>query len=179
MQSQKFSPMNASEEVDLYRLPGHLIRRMHQVGTALFDTNITQAGFDLTPVQFAALRVIAAYPGLDQASLASAIAHDRVTTGGVVDRLVSKGFIRRDVNQTDRRSRELFLQDQGEILLRVVTPIVKKLEADLLVGLTASEGEMFLQLLKKNLAAMNDTSRAPLRMVHSGDDLLTKSAMKV
>jgi MarR family transcriptional regulator, temperature-dependent positive regulator of motility len=155
----------ATEELDLYRLPGHLVRRMHQVGVALFDTHITQAGYDLTPVQFAALRVVAAYPGLDQASLASAIAHDRVTTGGVIDRLVLKGFIRREINQTDRRSRELYLMPKGEVLLRDVTPIVKAMEASLLSGLTPEEGNLFLHLLKKNLATINGTSRAPLRMV--------------
>jgi MarR family transcriptional regulator, temperature-dependent positive regulator of motility len=159
--------MREIDELDLYRLPGHLIRRMHQVGVALFDTHITQTGHDLTPVQFAALRVIAAYPGLDQASLASAIAHDRVTTGGVVDRLVAKGFIRRDVKQTDRRSRELFLMPEGETILGDVTPLVKEMEASLMRGLSSAEGEIFLNLLKKNLAAINETSRAPLRMVSS------------
>jgi MarR family transcriptional regulator, temperature-dependent positive regulator of motility len=155
------------DEFDLYRLPGHLIRRMHQAGTSLFDANITKAGFDLTPVQFAALRMISNRPGLDQARLASAIAHDRVTTGGVVDRLVQKAFVRRQVNQADRRARELYLTPEGETLLAEVTPIVQQLEDELLMGLSAQESETFLQLLQKNLAAINETSRAPLRMVPS------------
>jgi MarR family transcriptional regulator, temperature-dependent positive regulator of motility len=165
IQSPTSSP--SSEEVDLYQLPGHLIRRMHQVGVALFDGHTKQAGHDLTPVQFAALRMVAAYPGLDQASLASAIAYDRVTTGGVVDRLEQKGFLRRDVNTADRRSRMLNLTIEGEELLKDVTPIIKRIESDLLVGLTQSESETLLRLLQKNLNALNETSRTSLKMVPS------------
>jgi MarR family transcriptional regulator, temperature-dependent positive regulator of motility len=155
------------EELDLYQLPGHLIRRMHQMGVALFDSHTKEAGYDLTPVQFAALRVIAAHPGLDQASLASAIAYDRVTTGGVVDRLEQKGFLRRDVNKADRRARMLRLTAEGETLLKEVTPIIKQMEADFLVGLTASEGAILLSLLQKNLHALNEKSRPPLKVVQS------------
>jgi MarR family transcriptional regulator, temperature-dependent positive regulator of motility len=159
-------PSSASvDELDLNQLPGHLIRRMHQMGVALFDSRTKESGHDLTPVQFAALRVIAAQPGLDQASLASAIAYDRVTTGGVVDRLEQKGLLQRDVNKADRRARMLNLTLEGETLLKEVTPIIKQMEADLLAGLTPSEGETLLQLLRKNLRALSESSTPPLKMV--------------
>ena len=60
---------------------------------------MAEAGFDLTPVQFAALAVIAEHPRIDQATLAGLIAYDRVTIGGVVDRLSQKGYILRDREQ--------------------------------------------------------------------------------
>ena len=86
-------------------MPGHLIRRMQQASLAIFDTEMARAGCDLTSVQYAALVAIAAQPGLDQATLASVIAFDRVTTGGVIDRLEAKGDVRREMPSDDRRSR--------------------------------------------------------------------------
>jgi MarR family transcriptional regulator, temperature-dependent positive regulator of motility len=162
---QSLISTSSQEELDLYQLPGHLIRRMHQMGVALFDSYTKESGYDLTPVQFAALRVVAAYPGLDQASLANEVAYDRVTTGGVVDRLEQKGFLRRDVNKADRRARMLNLTIKGETLLREITPIIKQIEADLLIGLTSSEGETLLRLLNKNLRALTENNRSPLKTV--------------
>ena len=69
---------------EVHAMPGHLIRRLQQIAVSVFTERVTKAGFDITPVQFAALSTIAENPGLDQASLAGLIAYDRVTIGGVV-----------------------------------------------------------------------------------------------
>jgi hypothetical protein len=58
---------------------GHLIRRLHQQSTQVFQARTQAAGFDLTSVQFAALDAIARQPGIDQASLAAIISFDRAT----------------------------------------------------------------------------------------------------
>ena len=63
----------------LYDMPGHLIRRMNQISVAVFLQEAQQAGFDLTPVQFAALYTVGEHEAIDQATLASLIAYDRVT----------------------------------------------------------------------------------------------------
>ena len=60
------------------RMPGHLIRRLHQVSTRVFGQRLKAAGIDLTPIQFAALDALRAHPGIDQAGLAEAVAKDRV-----------------------------------------------------------------------------------------------------
>ena len=91
----------------LQEMPGHLIRRLHQISVAVFSEHVAAAGLNLTSVQYAALSAIAASPGIDQATLAGSIAYDRVTIGGVVDRLVQKGLIDRRTNERDRRARVL------------------------------------------------------------------------
>src|SRR5262249_19458275 len=73
-------------------MPGHLARRFQQIAVAVFLAEVGEAGFDLTPVQYAALATIKANPGLDQVTLAGLIAYDRTTITGVVDRLVQKGL---------------------------------------------------------------------------------------
>jgi DNA-binding MarR family transcriptional regulator len=144
---------DAGVPIEIYDMPGHLIRRLHQASQAAFDAAITNAGFDLTPVQFAALFVAAARPGLDQASLASAIAFDRATTGGVIDRLEGKGLLRREVAKGDRRSRLLYPQPAGIEMIERVLPTVRKVQEVILQGLSAEEKITFARLARKALAS--------------------------
>ena len=147
----------------LYTLPGHLIRRLQQIAVALFAARMAEAGLDLTPVQYAALSTIHDNPGVDQATLAGLIAYDRVTLGGVVERLEQKGLVRREVSARDRRAREIRLTEAGDDLLTAALPWVEKVQADIVEALGAEERAVFLSLLSKLTDAGNDRSRAPLR----------------
>lgn len=146
----------------LYEMPGHLIRRLHQISTALFGTRMAEAGIDLTSVQFAALVAVRGNPGIDQATLAGLIAYDRVTIGGVVDRLVAKGLVTREVSPRDRRARVLELSEAGQALLARAMPVAVAVQGDILDGLPAGEREGFVALLRRATEAGNDHSRAPL-----------------
>ena len=130
-------------------LPGHLIRRLHQVSTHVFSVKVREAGYDLTPVQFAALDALRHRPGIDQASLAQAIAKDRATIGAVVERLEQKGLVERVVSTEDRRARRLTLTEEGRTLIDALTPIVVDLQKDLLPGLTEAEYRRFIALADK------------------------------
>jgi DNA-binding MarR family transcriptional regulator len=149
---------------DLYDMPGHLVRRFQQVAVAIFHAEVGEAGFDLTPVQFAALTAVIANPGIDQATLAGLIAYDRTTIGGVVDRLVNKGYMARGISGRDRRARELAVTDAGSRAFDEMKPAVERAQRIMLQGLSEDESEEFLRLLRKALIAVNDLSRAPLRM---------------
>ena len=134
---------------EFHDMPGHLFRRMHQISVAVFADNMARAGIDLTPVQFAALSAIMDHPGMDQATLASAVAYDRATLGGVVDRLENKGYVARKVCETDRRARELTLTDAGEALLRAARPVARDLQAQIVARLDAREQAVLISLLRK------------------------------
>ena len=148
-------------------MPGHLARRFQQIAVAVFLAEVTEAGFDLTPVQYAALAAIKANPGLDQVTLAGLIAYDRTTITGVVDRLVQKGLVERRASRRDRRARELEITDEGRRTLRKITPVVESAQRIMLRGLNAREGEELMRLLRKAIAAGNELSRAPLRDVQA------------
>lgn len=150
---------------EIYAMPGHLIRRMQQASVAIFENEIRQAGYDLTPVQFAAMNMIAAFPGLDQATLAQKIAYDRVTIGGVVDRLEQKGYVRREVDVNDRRARRVFLMPAGEAALQEVQPIVLDIQGHILAGLSTEEQQMLCRLMQKALDKVGDISRIPTKSV--------------
>jgi MarR family transcriptional regulator, temperature-dependent positive regulator of motility len=148
---------------EVYGMAGHLIRRLNQISTSIFADRLSAAGFDVTSVQFAALTCIESNPGIDQARLAGAIAYDRATIGGVVDRLENKGYVERKIAEHDRRARCLLLTDHGKEQLSRMTPIVRALQDDILCGLDREEKEELLRLLRKVTDAGNDLSRAPIR----------------
>lgn len=133
----------------IHTMPGYLIRRAHQISTARFAARLADAGSDLTPVQFGALTAIRHQPGLDQATLAEAIAYDRVTIGGVLDRLQAKGLILRSISKSDRRARCLDITPAGAALLDQLRPVIEAVQAEILSGLNDDEREVFVTLLKK------------------------------
>src|SRR5512139_1683856 len=144
-------------------MPGHLARRFQQIAVAVFLAEVEDAGYDLTPVQYAALAAIRANPGIDQVTLAGLIAYDRTTITGVIDRLVQKELVVRQASARDRRARELKITDAGKRTLRSITPAVEAAQRIMLRGLTEKESTELMRLLKKAIAAGNELSRAPLR----------------
>ncbi|MEM9047227.1 MAG: MarR family transcriptional regulator [Pseudomonadota bacterium] len=137
-------------------MPGHLIRRLHQRATQVFTQRVRQAGFDLTPVQFSALDALRHNPGIDQAGLAAIVAKDRATLGDVLDRLEQKGLVARTTSARDKRARVLRLTTQGEGMIAALTPLVTRLQDEILSGLSKAEVARFVQLAAKAAEAIEE-----------------------
>lgn len=139
------------ESMAVLGMAGHLIRRLHQQSTQLFAQRTQEAGFEVTPVQFAALDAIHAHPAVDQSQVAELIGYDRATIGGVIDRLEKKGWVFRVVSPTDRRARQLSLSPEGTRVRGQLVPIVRKLQKDILHPLTSQEQSDFIALTQRAL----------------------------
>jgi DNA-binding MarR family transcriptional regulator len=135
--------------MDSLDMAGHLIRRLHQQSTLVFVQRTQAAGFDLTPIQFAALDAIHNAPGTDQARVAEMIAYDRATIGGVIERLEQKGWVDRVVSERDRRARELSLTPEGLRVFKALMPVVRGLQDDILQSLNAADRARFLKLARQ------------------------------
>lgn len=135
--------------MDSLDMAGHLIRRLHQLSTQVFVQRTQAAGFDLTPVQFAALDAIGHHPGTDQATVAELIAYDRATIGGVIERLEQKGWVDRVVSERDRRARVLSLTAEGERILAALVPVVRDLQDEILASLGEADRARFLKLARQ------------------------------
>jgi DNA-binding MarR family transcriptional regulator len=136
-------------------MAGHLIRRLHQQSTQVFVQRTQAAGFDLTPVQYAALEAIEAKPATDQACVAEMIGYDRATIGGVIDRLEKKGWISRVVSERDRRARELALTSQGKRILVALRPVVEDLQKDILQPLDEADQACFIKLARQAILELD------------------------
>jgi DNA-binding MarR family transcriptional regulator len=145
----------------LYEKPGHLIRRLHQISTALFLQETK--GYDVTAPQYAALLAIRLYPGIDQTALVNIVALDRSTTADVLARLASKRLIKRTKGALDRRIKVLHITATGEELLNEIEPLVEKVQKRILSRLSKAEQRQFMAIMPKLVDLNNELSRAPRR----------------
>jgi DNA-binding MarR family transcriptional regulator len=158
-----------------YSRSGHLIRRLHQISTALFFDEAGSVG--LTPVQYAALNMIEEIPNIDQASLSNMIAFDKTTMVKVLDRLVEKELITRVKSSADRRSNLLNVTSRGRKVLKEIQPLLDRNELRILAPLSAKDQQKFMELLTRLVHVNNAYSRAPLDNVLR-DDLMAKSTSR-
>lgn len=133
----------------LHMTPNYLFWCLHKTSMSIVTEELERAGADLTPVQYAALTAIEAYPGMDQGSLAYIIGYDRATIGGVIDRLEKKDLVERRIDNQDRRARRLFLAPAGEELLPRLEDKVADAQARLLAPLPEHERDRFLAMVCK------------------------------
>ena len=150
---------SANPAIDLDELPGHYIRRLHQIAVAIFLQETEAHG--LTPVQFAAMSKVGLTPGVDQRTLAGSIGLDTSTIAGVIDRLEARGLMQRNASPEDRRVRLLKLTAEGRTLLQAIEPDMLKTQQRILMPLPAAEREAFMRSLRKLVNANNELSRAP------------------
>ncbi len=150
---------------DFHLMPGHLIRRAHQISVAIFIEEC--AAHNVTPVQYACLAQIARQPGVDATRLAAAVAFDRSTLGNVLERLETKGWVARKPSPEDRRVKLLYITDAGEQLLDAIEPGVLATQKRLLKPLNPADRKVFMKLLGEIVEGNNEVSRAPMGDVGS------------
>lgn len=153
----------APPEIALTELPGHYIRRLHQISVGIFMQEAEPWG--VTPVQYAALQTVRNQPGVDQRSLARLIALDTSTIGGVIDRLEARGLLQRNAAPGDRRVRQLTLTPAGQQLLADVIPAMRRVQDRLLEPLQPQEQAAFMEMLERMVNTNNALSRAPSGVV--------------
>jgi DNA-binding MarR family transcriptional regulator len=143
---------------DIYQRPGFLLRRAHQISTAIFERSCAHLG--LTPAQYGVLSVLAEQPGVDQSSLARALAFDKVTVLRVLQGLEAKGLCTRGTSPGNRRQMAVELTPQGLELLHMARQPVQQAADLLLSPFTPAQREQFLGLLSTLNASLETEARA-------------------
>jgi DNA-binding MarR family transcriptional regulator len=145
---------------ELYRRPGFMIRRVHQIAVALFIEETGKLG--VTNRQYGILFVLNHRPGIDQISVANLLGLDRSTTGMVLKKLEQDGLVVRSIGAHDRRRHSLRLTRAGEKLLSELAEPARKAKDRVLSAFTPREKKLFLALLDKFTRAFNGSTRVPL-----------------
>jgi DNA-binding MarR family transcriptional regulator len=145
---------------ELYRRPGFMIRRVHQIAVSLFIEETGKLG--VTNSQYGILFVLKHRPGIDQISVANLLGLDRSTTGMVLKKLAQDGLVMRSVGVHDRRRHSLQLTKSGEKLLAQLAEPARKAQARALSVFSPRERAQFVALLDKFTRAFNGSTRVPL-----------------
>jgi DNA-binding MarR family transcriptional regulator len=145
---------------ELYRRPGFLIRRAHQIAVSLFLEET--ASFGITTTQYGAMVVLRAMPQLDQVSLSRLVGIDRSTTALVVSKLTEAGYVICTTDTKDKRRNLLTLSKSGQRLLHSVTQPAQRARERLLSAFEPHEAKLFVDLLERFVGTFNAETRAPI-----------------
>ena len=135
---------------DMYRRPGFLLKRCHQVAMAIFLDECRQ--FNLTQSQYGCLRALEIHPGVDQIALGRLVGLDRTTAGMVIKTLTERGLIERVVNRRDKRRMRLQLSAAGKRMLTEIAPAAARARDRVLRGVPLKRRADFLDMLTGFLA---------------------------
>lgn len=145
----------------LYLRPGFLLRRAHQLSVGLFESGCRELA--LTPPQYGVLTVVAHAGGCDQATVARALAFDRVTTLRIVRGLQARGLVTREPSTADGRRLQLVLTDSGAAMLVRARELAADVTEQLMAPLRSAEREQLQGLLRKLCAGLESQARTRLR----------------
>src|SRR5690242_16201926 len=105
MADDRTNPRSMPEQLPppatLLTMPGYVARRLHHAYAAAWQRHVDPL---LTGPQFAVLTAVDAYPGVEQGSLARAVALDRSTMASIVRRLEDRKLIIRETPATTAAS---------------------------------------------------------------------------
>lgn len=104
-------------------------------------------GYDITIDQWLVLKTLQENQQLSQNQIAELVFKDFASITRIIELLVQKKYVQRDVNQNDRRKFELTITDKGNEIIKAIYPIVTDYRKRALEGLTTEE----IKQMKKNL----------------------------
>ena len=156
----------------LYRRPGFMIRRAHQIAVSLFLEETGELG--ITTTQYGILLLLRHRPGIDQITVSKLLGLDRSTTGMVIEKLEKAGLIGRRVGTSDRRRRTLALTRAGARMLDKLAGPARTAQERVLSAFDAPERAQFLRLLEKFTRTFNDSTRVPLEAHRSREAVVNE-----
>ncbi len=109
----------------------------------------TLAPIGLTQRQGATLWLIKENPAISQSELASVLLMDRATMLVIIDKLSTRGLVKRKRSEVDRRRHELCLTEEGEALLAQAKELIRGHEQRFKKLFTKEEMDSFFRFLAK------------------------------
>ncbi|MFD2320439.1 MULTISPECIES: MarR family winged helix-turn-helix transcriptional regulator [Delftia] len=126
---------------------GHCARLAHATVRPHYARHML--GLDLKPSEFAALSLVAANPGASQRQIAEAVMISQPNMAALMDRLQTRGLLRREADPADKRLSLLYLTAEGDRLHQEAAVRVEILEQKASSMLSPEEKQQLLGLLHK------------------------------
>ena len=133
-------------------------RTLHEAAFRLaFDMQTQMAdkvgdfGVELTPLKMRILRVIwsASTNNVSAQDIVKTVKRDKAQVARIIEDLCAQGLVRREVDPSDRRSKILFLTDQGAAIFASVEEIEATFAAALTRGIDRSDLAAFFRVADK------------------------------
>lgn len=155
------APAMPSTPMPLWERPGFLVRRLHQIHSAIFLEECK--AFNITPVQYGLMTTLLQHSGSDQRTIGVEVGIDRTNVADVLERLAERGLVRRERSETDRRAMNAFLTEEGRALVAQMYAAMVRAQQRLLEPLDPEYRSAFLAMLTQLVEGNNHYSRAELK----------------
>ncbi|WP_338242626.1 MarR family winged helix-turn-helix transcriptional regulator [Aurantiacibacter hainanensis] len=132
---------------ELDGIVGFHIRLAH--GAVYRHFTETFAELELTQKQVSVMWLLGDNPGIAQIEVGGRLRMDRATTMTIVNRLQSRGYLRRERSSSDGRKQSLHLTHEGEAALREAKSCIEEHESWLKSRFTRQELEKLVEMLAR------------------------------
>lgn len=111
--------------------------------------NISQIVNDITIDQCLLLIILNQNAAYSQKEIAELIFKDNASITRIIELMVQKNYLIREINESDRRKFNLEITEKGKKTIELLTPIIHKNRENALEGLSKDEIELLDTLLAK------------------------------
>jgi DNA-binding MarR family transcriptional regulator len=139
---------------------GFLISDVSRLLRRVYDRRVEPLG--LTRAQWRVLVHIYRREGISQTALAQVLEIEKPTLGKLVDRLEEKGWVERQIEQSDQRARRLVITNQAYPLIDEMEELAAGVHTDALDGVASDEADRLhdtLMTVKANLVRLLNGDR--------------------
>ena len=114
---------------------------------SFMQKGLIDGGIDLTVDQWVVIDHIKPKPGISQNDLAIDTAKDAPTITRILDLLVEKGLVRRQMADEDRRKFNIFLTDEGENIYENAIKVISEIRKKSWGNLTDEDYEQLVRIM--------------------------------
>ena len=124
-----------------------IVRQYRQMATQALKSH--QAGLSVD--QWVVLKQISENNGSSQVEIGSSTVKDAPTTTRIIDQLVGKNLVSKQLDPEDRRRYMVFVTEKGRQLIERLIPVVQEYRQVPLQGFSATEQKQLISLLQRML----------------------------
>ncbi len=124
---------------------GYLLNTSARLVKRQLDMHLKNYG--ITTAQWAVLKLLSSEDNLSQAEIADKINADRATCGAVIDKLILKGLLQKELFEYDRRSYRVKILPPAVAIVNEVTSLAENVNCSAVQGLTDTEISVFTECL--------------------------------
>lgn len=132
--------------IDFHDSIAFMIAKSHQQSQAMLKAQLKT--FGLTPVQSLVLESLRDAEGLSVGDVGRRLILDTATLAGVLDRMVTAGWIRRKVDSTDARIARIYMTEKAKEITTDLARTLEHTNDELLKRFSMEEKLLFKRFLR-------------------------------
>jgi len=133
---------------------------LYRYGQGYIGKNIES--YNIGSGQYIFLIALYKKEGISQEQISEYLKVDKATTARAIKRLEKEGYIRRDIDENDKRAYKIYLTQKALNIKSELYDVLNKWENMLSSGLSENEKEVFPKMLKNMAESASNSAQAML-----------------